>query len=247
MPRLMNKSASIVGATVSNFGFTTKRTDELTASEYTLAHIGIDLSPSTAPYLADLEKTLGVAVESLGKSPRADNMLVRVETFSETLSEVHGFLPLADITPKDYRLTNTGCGTALFDEMLAAVEAVGEYGKTLNGLDYGVNGVVFVLTDGMENQSHVARDPAKILEAIRAVQEAEQLESLKTVLIGVGDEGHVKQYLEGVKVSAGYDQYIWGGQLTPASLAKIANFVSRSVSSASQSLGTGGPSANLNF
>src|SRR6478735_294603 len=105
MPKLMNASASIVGATVSNFGFSAKRAEDLTATEYTLADIEIDVSPSTSGFLVQLQKALGVVTDSLKKSPRAENMLVRVQTFSENLTEVHGFINLKDINAADYNLS----------------------------------------------------------------------------------------------------------------------------------------------
>jgi hypothetical protein len=73
------------------------------------------------------------------------------------------------------------------------------------------------------------------------------LESLKTILIGIGDETQVENYLKNFASNAGLDQYLWVGNATPSKIAKLADFISRSVSSASQSLGTGGPSANLTF
>jgi len=243
----MNQSASIIGATVSNFGFTTKRNDELTASEYTLANLEIDLSPSTAPFRGELEKALATIVESLAKSPRAEQMLVRVEGFDENLHEVHGFINLSDIKPADYSLDCNGSGTALFDAALCGVEAVAAYGKRLDDLEYAVNAVVFIVTDGQNNSSSKARTAKKVAEAIKKAQQEEHLESIKTVLIGVGDENNTRAYLEDFKRDANIDQFVWVGKATASSIAKLANFISRSVSSASQSLGTGGPSANLNF
>lgn len=243
----MNQSASIVGATVSNFGFTTKRNDELTASEYTLADLEIDLSPSTAAFRAELEKALATVVDSLAKSPRSENMLVRVQAFDENLHEIHGFINLSDIKAGDYDLDCHGGGTALFDAALCGVEAVAAYGKHLDELEYAVNAVVFIVTDGQNNSSRKARDPKKVGAAINKAKKAENLESIKTVLIGVGDEQDTRTYLEDFQKEAGIDQFVWVGKATANSIAKLANFISKSVSSASQSLGTGGPSANLTF
>ena len=71
--------------------------------------------------------------------------------------------------------------------------------------------------------------------------------SRSTVLVGVGDEQRVKQYLETFKDEVGIDQFVWIGDATPAKLAKLGNFVSQSISSTSQALGTGAPSQEITF
>lgn len=48
-------------------------------------------------------------------------------------------------------------------------------------------------------------------------------------------------------VDAGFTQYVEVDNATDAKLAKLADFVSRSVSSQSQALGSGGPSKALTF
>lgn len=243
----MNTSGSLVAQTVSNFGFSGARIEDLGASEFTLATIAIDLSPSTSGFVDDLKKALSTIIESLAKSPRADNMLVRVESFNEHLTEIHGFAPLSQMAAGDYPLKCGGSGTALFDAILAGVEACGEYGKRLDDKDYTSNAIVFVITDGIENQSRKARNPETIVKAVEQIRMDEHLESIKTILIGVGDASGVQQYLNQVQVDAKLDQYLWIGDATPGKLAKMADFISRSVSSASQALNSGGPSQNLGF
>lgn len=245
----MNASASLVAQTVSNFGFSGARIEDLgnIASEFTLADIEIDLSPSTAGYIDDLKKALGTVVETLAKAPRAQNLLVRVGTFNEALSENHGFTPLSNIAAGDYSIACGGRGTALLDAILSGAEACGQYGHLLDDKDYSSNAIIFIITDGMENSSSKARTASDIIRGIEKIRAEEHLESIKTILIGVGDEGDVKIYLENLQKEAKLDQYLWVGEATPAKLAKMADFISRSVSSTSQALGTGGPSQNLTF
>lgn len=242
----MNQATSVVGNTISAFGFSGKRIEDLTANGYTLADIEIDLSPSTSGFRKELEAALAAIVDSLNKSPRSENMLVRVETFDEKLKEVHGFVNLTDVKAADYKLKPSGGGTALYDSILCGIEAVGAYGEQLDKMEYDVNGVVFIVTDGEENSSSKA-SIAKILSSNEQIQRAEHLESLKVVLIGIGDQARVKSYLEKLKKDAKLDQYVWVGDASPSNLAKLADFISRSISSASNSLGTGGASQNLDF
>lgn len=258
MPKLMGASASIIATTVSNFGFSAKRPDELTATEYTLAGLAIDVSPSTSPFLAQLEKAVATVHGALTKSPRAENLLLRVVTFDENLNEVHGFVNLADVKASDYSLACNGGGTALNDATLAGVEAIESEGSRLFGLDYGVNGILVVITDGEENSSGTCRrgNEQKIKDAIERTRRAEKLESFKTILVGVGSpdatnpddpDNRVKAVLEDFAKAAGFDQFIWIGKATAQNIAKLGGFVSKSVSASSQALGTGGASQNLTF
>lgn len=246
MPKLMNQDTSVVGKTISAFGFSGTKIENLTANGYTLADIEIDLSPSTSGFRKELEAALAAVVDSLNKSPRSENMLVRVETFDDTLKEVHGFVSLKDVKATDYKLKSHGGGTALYDSILCGIEAVGAYGEQLDKMEYDVNGVVFIVTDGAENASSKA-SIAKIISSTEQIHKAEHLESLKVVLIGIGEQRSVQSYLEQLKKDAKLDQYVWVGDASPSNLAKLADFISRSVSSASQSLGTGGASQNLDF
>jgi uncharacterized protein YegL len=119
------------------------------------------------------------------------------------------------------------------------------YAKTLVDQDYFCNGILFVLTDGEENSSRVAT-LAKIKTAMQNVRKNESLESIKMILVGVNDnDTRIKKVLENFKNDAGFDEYISIGDATPAKLAKLANWISQSISSTSQALGTGGPSQTL--
>jgi len=76
--------------------------------------------------------------------------------------------------------------------------------------------------------------------------QGEDIESLLTILIGVNDNSY-KSYLETFKDEANLSQYVSVGDATAQKLAKLAAFVSKSISSQSQSLGSGGASQLLTF
>lgn len=246
MPKLMNQLPEVVQTTISNFSFSGKAIADLKANEYTLASIAIDTSGSVFSYKHELEKALESIVDSLSKSPRAANMLVRVTTFNDDVNEIHGFVNLADINKADYQL-NCGGMTGLFDATLNGIEAVEAEGQRLYGMDYGVNGLVVIVTDGYENVSRICRNPEKIAAALERIRKDEKLESIKTILIGVGADPATNTYLSDFKDKAKLDQYESIGNATPSKIAKLADFISRSVSSSSQALGSKGPSQNLTF
>ncbi len=245
MARLMGLNDNEAAQTVSGYSYSSVSLEELGAAEYTIVRIALDKSWSVSDYKKDLEKALESCMNSCGKSARADNLLVSVEAFNGSLEEIHGFVPLTGIDPSAYKNTIVPEGsTALWDATLSAVESVKQYGESLEQMDYLCNGIIFIITDGEENDS-VMGNPKKIRKAIAHMKKEEKLESIRIILIGVGDEQATKQYLESFQKDVGIDQFIWVGSATPQKLARLASFVSQSISSTSTALGSGGNSGSL--
>jgi len=246
MPRLNDETMEQFAGT-GTFGFSGTRIDELGATEYTLVGIALDDSGSVSPYARDIEEALKKIVQACKFSPRADNLMHRVISFGNRAKEVNGFklLEATDLDDFDNILT-CGSMTALFEATENIVKSVTEYGRTLTENDFSTNGIIFVITDGMENASN-ATSIQDVEKAFKNAVQGECLESLVSVLIGVNTDHDVDQYLQDFKDEAGFTQYINMGDATPKNLAKLAEFVSKSISSQSQALGTGGQSTALTF
>jgi len=231
--------------TGSNFTFQGTRVGDLGATEYTLCAVVIDVTGSTAAFAGELRNMLLTVVDACKKSPRSDNLLLRVVTFSSYvgINELHGFKPLADIDPAaDYPPFHPDGLTPLCDAAFSAVGAMIDYGAELMKNDFLANGIAFIVTDGEENSSSTT--PAMVKSLIVNARQEEKLESLLSILIGV-NAASCRSALERFQREAGIDQYVDAGAATPGNLAKLAAFVSQSVSSQSQALGTGGPSQNI--
>jgi uncharacterized protein YegL len=227
---------------VGHFGFSGTKLKDLGASEYTLVTVVVDDSGSVHPYIRDIEKCLSTIIESCAMSPRADNLLLRLVKFNSVTTEVHGFKLLSELSKYD-NILNGGGITALFDATTNAIGAMNVYGKRLTEQDYTVNGIVFIITDGENNV-----DNATLTDVKRVISESvngENLESIVSVLIGVGNS--LSTYLSNMKDEAGITQLEMMNNITQKSLAKLAQFISRSISSQSQALGTGQPSQTLSF
>lgn len=249
MPRLMDNDTMEVGQIggMQGFKFSGVRTEKLGATEYTLVTIAVDVTGSVIGFENDLRDSLVTAVEACQRSPRSDNLLLRVIKFSSMLGngvdELHGFKTLAEIDAQnDYGNMDPGGMTPLCDACYSAIGAMNAYGQKLVDDDFGVNAIAFVITDGGENAS-VATMKMVREEAQKAVT-GEIVESMVSVLIGI-NAAEYKYELEEFQKEAGLTQYIDAGEATKGKLAKLADFVSQSVSSQSQALGTGGPSQNI--
>lgn len=234
----------MVNTNIGNFNFSCIRPDQLGAPEYTLVTIVTDKTGSVTPFANDLRNMKVAVVDSCQKSPRAEFLMLRSVEFNGTVSEEHGFAELKNINAKDYTVPRCSGMTALYDATYWSLVATNEYAKSLTAQDFNVNAVVFIITDGGDNDSAATIQMVKE-ELSRGVNN-EFLESLNTILIGVNDKDCAKQLQDFVK-DAGLTQYVSVADATASSLAKLADFVSRSISSQSQSLGTGGASQALTF
>lgn len=231
-----------MGAT---YQFSAANIDDLGSTEYTLVTLLVDVSSSVYDFKDELERMLQTVVEACKHSPRVDNLMLRVLLFNSDLNELHGFKLFGTINVGDYDgAIDPGGMTALFDAAVAGIEATGVYGKQLVENDFDANAIVFLVTDGWNTAgAHMAHHVA---EAAGAIRKEESLESLKTILIGVNLDAY-RDSLEQFATDGQFDQFIDAGDATPEVLAKLADFISKSISSQSQALGTGGPSANLTF
>lgn len=248
MPLLITQDDLRQAALPTNgYGYSATKLDDLGAAEYTLVTIVCDASGSVAAFRGELEHALQSIVQACQFSPRADNLMLRLLSFDNTLHELHGFKLLERCNLADYdQILHIGGATALYDATENGVSATTDYARQLAASDFAANAIVFVLTDGMDNASTLT--PRFVKEALTQAVAEEALESMLSVLIGVNvSDRTVGGYLQDFKTDAGFTQYVEIGKADAKTLSKLADFVSRSISAQSQSLGTGGPSQSLTF
>lgn len=241
MPRIAMETQHIAGST---FSFSGAGLEALGAPEYTLVQINVDATSSTIGFSDELLRMLITAVEACRKSPRSSNLLLRACMFNSHIGvqELHGFIPLKDIDTSTYPQFKPYGMTNLFEASYIGVGSVVDYGSKLMENDFLANAIVFDITDGANNQGGATTRmiAAKKEEAKRE----EKLESLIHLLVGI-NAAQYRNELEQFQREAEIDKYIDAGDATPQNLARLAAFVSQSVSSQSQALGTGGPSQNI--
>lgn len=231
-----------------HFGFSHVRMDRLGATEYTLVTLCVDKSASISDFRKDIEACVAEVVKACRESPRADNLQLRVVMFGHAFEEFHGFRLLEDCRLDDYKgmLGRLGHATCLFDACQSAVEATNVYAQKLTSQDYSVNGIVVAITDGVNNSStfgipHVAAQ-------LQAATKQEFMESLVSILVGVNiTDPTAAAQLDEFHREAGFTQFVQLGDASAKTLARLAEFVSQSISSQSQALGSGGPSVPLTF
>ena len=247
MPILNDTQLDHIALPNSHYGYSATRLEELGATEYTIATIVADVSGSTSAFTFDMEAAITRIVQACKFSPRADNLLLRLIAFDDSLNEIHGFKLLENCHLADYGgCLRSGGSTALYDATENAVASTTNYAQKLAAGDFSANAILFVITDGMDNvsKSSAKRVKTAFAEAIRS----EALESIVSVLIGVNvNEIQVSRYLRDFHIEAGFTQYVELDNADAKTLARLAEFVSKSISAQSQALGTGGASKPLIF
>lgn len=248
--KLMNTDANRVHQTLSSFQFSAVDMDRLGASEYTIVQILVDASSSVQGFRKAMEQCMDTILESCRQSPRSENLLLRVAVFNtqfqDSVEEVHGFALLPGLAGASYKGSVQPAGaTPLYDAALSAVESLAVFGQNLYDQDYLANAVCFIVTDGLENASRKA-DAGDVARAVQNVRRAEILESMQLILIGVNDADFGAE-LDDFRVQSGLDEYVSLGKVNAQKLAKLAQWVSRSIQATSQALGTGGPSRKIGF
>ena len=128
MPKFDNESADLVVTKAGHFGFTATKIDDLLASEYTLVSLVFDRSGSTGMFQNEMEDCLKRVIKACQRSPRADNLMIRVVTFDSQLVEEHGFKLLSSINLDAYDgCLRAGGVTALFDAAVDGIEVVPQF------------------------------------------------------------------------------------------------------------------------
>jgi len=249
MPRLADATLEDHKPARAGFTYSAAKIGDLGATEFTLVTIVNDVSGSVASFKGDMETTLKQIIEACDKSPRRDNLLIRMTQFDQDIYETHGFKLLesckTDISSYDNCL-NIGGSTSLFDATRNAIVATEDYAKKLADQRFMVNAIVIVITDGCDNTSSCGISDVKT--ALAQVIKNEALESMVTILVGVGiNDSMVATALSEFQTKAGITQYVEQKSADAKTLAKLAAFVSKSISAQSQALGTNGPSKPLTF
>ncbi len=209
-------------AAVSGFHYSAVRPERLQQRAYSLMTLAIDTSGSIAPLADTLRQTLNHLVRSAQQQPIAEHVLLRALGFDHTRREWHGFQPLREVSP--YGPLHTDGGTALYDATFDALNATVRYAKVLIDQGFSVNALLFVLTDGEDNQSRLC--PQDIAQLVTQSRQRETPSRLRTALIGLNTRrGSLHRQLQTFQRRAQLDDYLAVPDASPSRLAALGQLV----------------------
>ena len=155
-----------------------------------------------------------------------NNLLLRLVGFHRFPQEVHGFKPLSECDPEDYKgLFDPRGTTALTDAALNGVEAISGFGRYLMQNDLWINGISVVITDGMDLASCCF--PKAIKKAQADAMEQSNVESLMSILAGICGQAPpgMSQILMEFKQIAGFTEYVELGEMTDSTAVQLADCI----------------------
>lgn len=183
----------------------------------------VDKSSSTYSFINDLNQTLNDFLHEFQRSHVADRMLLSVIEFNENIDVVNAFQPISDV--KDFNVQARGL-TNLYGAVLAGLENAVQYRKDLENNGLSAKTLVFVITDGCDNQGV---NPNLVKDKINEIYADESnCFSFTVMMFGLGDEADFNDARE----KMGIRPEMLGKLGTSAKeLRKMVSFISSSVSS----------------
>lgn len=258
MPRLKDMKNYNFG----NFVFTGVRPDTLEEPEYTVVNIVTDKTGSISHFADEILEMEKQIIRDAKRPGYGQKLIVRATRFnSQEIEELHGFKTVTDIDIEaEYPEIYPSGMTPLLDAAGDGVAAVKCYCKELYYNDYTVNGLVVIVTDGLENYSKKT-DMDELVNLSKSTLQSESMDSFKIIVIGINTSFSAQQDYTRFDVQGGdtigdvlkrfseniQAEFIDAGDVKEGVIGKVAGFISRSISSTSQALGTGAPSQKLDF
>jgi len=225
-----------------SFKFSYVVPDELGETEYCLVTILFDVTGSVAPFAKAMRDALILSIKDLQKHPKSYNVLLRFVTFGlNGVVEVFGYKELHAIDfDKDIPVFRCDGRTPLFDAFGSAIASFNSYSEDLTKKDFDTNGIIICITDGDNNDSHTFKTAESVGEALKNSSKIEVSKGgLTTILIGVNlQDKYFKDKLENFQKEAGIDAFRDIKDVRDGSVAHLAGFISQSVSSQMNYVGT---------
>lgn len=219
-----------------NLDFGNFNPDEIDTDETINAVFVIDTSYSINSYVHELNSAFNEFVETMQKSHVADRLFVSIVEFNEKVTVKNGFQPITTIAPMDFSKSIGGV-TSLYDATFVGVKNAMDYRENLENSGVETKTLVFVITDGDDNNSN--KSPQAVKKLLGTINSDEHNAfSFSSVLFGVGRSANFKL----ARKEMGIEHLAEVGT-TGAEIKKMIGFISQSISSVSN--GQAAPSPNF--
>lgn len=207
--------------------------ERLNNTKYTLVTIVTDYTGSIYPFLNQVEELEQNVITACRTFPQKDELLIRLVRFNSLINiqEIHGFSLLSEIDEYNYIKTPPGGMTPLIEVTFESIAVSNQFAKKLSDEQFFVDSVVYIITDGEDNVPSTFTTKNINEELLNGIK-LEYLNSSQAFCIGVNTK-ECGQALDKFSSESGLT-FIDGGEATGGNLAKLAKWISKSISSASQ-------------
>lgn len=199
----------------------------------------IDVSGSVGGYVNELNKGINEFTQRMQKSHVAEKLFVSIVEFGSRAEIMSGFQPISQIPTLDFTPSvngKLGGLTALYDGTKMGLENALNYREGLENAGVNCKTLLFVITDGEDNNSnHRASDVKDIITKL--MTDERNIASFESILFGVGKGAGMETYFKSAAVDMGISpdgtQYVATIDNTADDIKKMIAFISSSVSSGS--------------
>lgn len=214
-----------------NYNFGNFNPDDVEVEDTINVQFVVDVSGSVTNYVNELNSGLNEFIERMQKSHVADKVFVSVVIFNHKIEVLTGYQPISQVQSFDFGKYIDGT-TALYGGTRVALENALNYREGLENAGVNCKTLVFVMTDGGDNEPRQgsASDVKKIIDNL--LQEERNFASFETILFGINDSE--KGVFESAAADMGIKNVVTIKQ-SADQIKRMINFISSSVSGASGS------------
>jgi uncharacterized protein YegL len=209
-----------------NLDFGNFNPEEIQVDETINAVFIVDTSGSIGSYVKDLNFAFNDFTQTMQKSHVADRLFVSIVEFDEDVRIRTGFQPITNIPPMDFS-KKLGGATSLYDAVILGLKNALEYRENLENSGVETKTLIFVITDGDDNNS---KNPAHIVkQKLDQIKKNEKSAfSFTSILFGVGNDAD----FERARNEMGIEHLAKVGT-SGKDMRKMIGFISQSISSVS--------------
>lgn len=209
-----------------NLDFGNYNPEEIEIDETINAVFIVDTSSSVAAYVNELNNAFNDFVQTMQKSHVADKLFVSIIEFNTRIDVKSGFQPITNIPVHDFSKSVQGV-TTLYDAVKLGIENAIDYRRNLENSGVETKTLIFVITDGEDNNS---KNPPRVVKRMIDDLKADERSafSFTSILFGVGTSGDFKRAQKAMGIEH-LAQIGTSGQ----DMRKMIGFISQSISSVS--------------
>jgi uncharacterized protein YegL len=194
----------------------------------------IDTSSSVNAYAQELNNALNEFIQRMQKSHAADKLFVSQIEFNSKINVVHGFKPIGELQPVDLT-SRIGGTTALYKATEVALQNALAYRKDLENSGVNCKTLLFVLTDGGNNEPGDAAAVKAIIDTLMQTDERNFF-SFESILFGIGNDTEFEAAQKDMGIS-----HLARVGTTADEIRKMIAFISSSITSVSTGGGVSAP------
>ena len=209
-----------------NLDFGNFNPEEIETDETINAVFIVDVSYSVSLYVKELNSAFNDFVEAMQKSHIAEKLFVSIIEFNNNINVKTGFQPITAIPYTDFSKSIGGV-TSLYDAVKTGLENAVEYRENLENSGVETKTLLFVITDGDDNNS---KNPPHVVKQIidKLKSDERSAFSFTSILFGVGHDADFEKARKEMGI-----EHIAKVGTTGDDMKKMIGFISQSISSIS--------------